>query len=196
VGQNGISKTKAETDWPEARIERLKSLYADRWTLNAIGDMLRVSRSAVAGKVSRLELQKRGSGYRRSKEDTWSEGEITALKKMWGEGASIKSIGRYMERSEGSVLSKSLRLGLERRIAPAKKRPAPITSPARETSPPAGHGGKSLLDLTNGDCRWPNGDPGTPEFNQAWRTGQRRGRYIAIGRRHDVAHRNVTHSKA
>lgn len=154
-------------EWPVERIEILKTMHAAGEFLSTIGNALGLSRGAVAGKIHRLKLPKRGRGSERQADDTWDEDKAEILKTMWAAGVQIKVIGRTIGRTPGSVLSKALRLGLQRRNAPIKSRPRPHRYPAAPTpaepvreifqgadyEAPATR--KTLLELGQRDCRWP-----------------------------------------
>lgn len=167
---------RVENEWSDSQTETLKVMWLDGAYLSVIGERLGLSRSAIAGKVSRLRLPKRGRGSERLADSTWDEDKAEILKTMWAAGVQIKVIGRTIGRTPGSVLSKALRLGLPRRNAPIKppRRPHRYPSAPRPAEPvreifegvtyeaPATR--KTLLELTERDCRWPCGDPGTADF--------------------------------
>jgi len=118
--------------------------------------------------------------------DVWTDERIAILKQMWADGATAAAIAaRLGGLSRSAVLGKihRLRFGAAAPAAAARKaqtadasqnsavlerrRPehdrAPPPSPKPQPKGPQQRG-KSLLELTNGSCRWPNGDPGKRNF--------------------------------
>lgn len=164
---------------PAERIEILKAMWAAGEFLSVIGERLGLSRGAVAGKIHRLKLPKRGRGSERRADDAWNdEDKIQILKTMWAAGDPIKVIARAVGRTPGAVLSKALRLGFTRRDGQAKAaasknamekrvlvkrlRIHPNQSPVVVTHAvyegvryEAPVTGKTLLELGPHDCRWP-----------------------------------------
>jgi len=120
--------------WTGRRIALLKALWAQGETATAIAAQLRMSKSAVLGKVFRLRLRpaKKAASVRR--------------------GAA--ALGR---RRRGRAPAKPQAM----RAPPAV--PAVPAVPAAPAAP-AAPVGKSLFELTNDCCRWPHGQPGTKNF--------------------------------
>jgi GcrA cell cycle regulator len=108
--------------WTRARIALLKKLWADGETATAIAMRLRMSKSAVLGKVFRLRLP--------------SAAKATAAAAR----CKAATVGR---RRRGRLPTK-----------PQEKPAAPAIAP-----------GKTLFELTNDSCRWPQGRPGTKTFH-------------------------------
>jgi GcrA cell cycle regulator len=121
------------------------------------------------------------------REDPWTEDRVTLLQKWWGEGVTASAIAERLGATRSSVLGKIRRM---RRLAagagPSKTRQSntvnelashrsPAPPPARRRhgkrgdqseSPPvkAKARGKRLMELTNGCCRWPLGNPASARF--------------------------------
>lgn len=107
---------------------------------------------------------------------TWTAERIALLKKLWAAGETAEAIGQRLGGfSRSAILGKVWRLRLDAvgSVATASK-PAP-TLKRRRTSPkdrqrpaPVKRSlprGKTLLELTNEDCRWPHGRVGAPGFH-------------------------------
>jgi len=114
----------------------------------------------------------------------WTEEKTAALTKLWNEGWSASEICRKIKaRSRDAVIGKVWRLKLQRkrRSAPARpitKKPRPAVR--SEVAPPLapapsisftesdqtvpGMRPCSLLELKDGQCKWPIGDPKKPDF--------------------------------
>lgn len=121
-------------------------------------------------------------------DDAWTDDRIAVLKAMWADGATATAIAeRLGGLSRSAVLGKisRLRLRADASATAANQAPAAATSPsdlaalqrrrhnrkgARRSLPKPRRkklqrrSGKTLLELTNDTCRWPNGEPGTRGF--------------------------------
>ena len=53
--------------WTNERLDELKKLWAEGWSISQIGQALGVSRNAIAGKAHRMGLPKRPSPINKSK---------------------------------------------------------------------------------------------------------------------------------
>jgi GcrA cell cycle regulator len=81
---------------------------------------------------------------------SWSEDITARLRTLWDEGLPAAEIGRRLGISKNAVLGKAWRLALPPRRPPNTPLPAPEIA---EIVPPG-----------PGRCRWPLGEPGTPDF--------------------------------
>jgi len=124
----------------------------------------------------------------------WTDGQVAILKRMWSNNTVSSEIGDALGCSRMAVIGKARRLGLASRKAaswrrakkivrrkeprthkPKPETPKPVTKmgglarrqPAplpvilpRSVRPPL----KGILDLQPGDCRFPEGSPGTADF--------------------------------
>jgi GcrA cell cycle regulator len=107
----------------------------------------------------------------------WTRRRLDLLKTLWAEGRTATDIARQLRISRAAVLGKVFRLRLKPQKAAPMSAPMPARSDAGSPSPdPRRRGrrypdervaprGKSLLELTNGTCRWPVGKPGTAGFH-------------------------------
>jgi GcrA cell cycle regulator len=141
----GDETMDATIQWTEERVEQLKKLWQDGLSASTIAAQLGgVTRNAVIGKVHRLGL----SG--RSKTVTTSARSGHSKPRPASQRPSVQPL------SFGNT-------ALKARTAPA---PAPRPMPAAEPIPfPMPTGEKiSILQLSERTCRWPIGDPATPEF--------------------------------
>ena len=53
--------------WTDERLDKLKKLWAEGWSISQIGEALGVSRNAIAGKAHRMGLPKRPSPISKTK---------------------------------------------------------------------------------------------------------------------------------
>jgi GcrA cell cycle regulator len=98
----------------------------------------------------------------------WTDERVAILKELWTGGATAQSIAdRLGGISRSAVMGKifRLRLGAETAVLTAVgQSQAGSDDSAEPQSPVRRRRGKSLLELTNKSCRWPQGRPGTPAF--------------------------------
>lgn len=124
---------------------------------------------------------------------TWTDAKDETLKAHLANGESASFIGKAMGVTRNAIIGRSHRLGIRkiRRVAgprpPRRRSKAPQSNPVATTQrlrvkpfmagpqvvthavyegaayeAPATR--KTLLELTERDCRWPCGDPGTESF--------------------------------
>jgi GcrA cell cycle regulator len=129
--------------------------------------------------------------------DSWSDERIEVLKRLWAEGKAASAIAKKLGGiSRSAVLGKIFRLRLGagdsgeppaakakqktntrarksqrgvRKIGPARRRGDVETKTAAKPARVSTY--KSLLELTNGCCRWPHGRPGAKNFFFCGATG-------------------------
>lgn len=138
-------KYDGDNSWTEERVEFLKKLWADGLSASQIATQLGgVSRNAVVGKVHRLNLAGRGRTISISKpksKKTAPSKPTTAYReeqpKIYGESASAFSIAGPIAR-QASRLQEDIVVPISRKL--------------------------KLVELTEGVCKWPNGDPASEEF--------------------------------
>lgn len=142
----------AETvpSWTDERVDLLRRLWEDGLSASQIAAQIGgISRNAVIGKVHRLGLAGRvkaqppGAGRRK---DAEAEGEAGIVQN---------------DLREGPVLPEPPAI-IAHRPAPSLPEPA---APARiDASPLALSERVTIMDLRESMCRWPMGDPTSPEF--------------------------------
>ena len=95
----------------------------------------------------------------------WTQERIDLLTKLWAEGLSAADIGKQLDITKNSVVGKVHRLGLPKRQSPIKRvenddQPVAPKKKAKAEAPKL----ITLATLKGGMCAWPQGEPGTPEF--------------------------------
>ena len=148
--------------WTSERVELLKKLWGEGQSASQIAKELGgVTRNAVIGKVHRLGLSNRATSA--SKSETSPKSEKKAEK------ATSKKNESVAKNSEPKPTPSA---PARRQIIPAGQ-PLPPQPSANEISPEAlarvseieKKAKKiSLLELTERTCKWPVGDPATPDF--------------------------------
>jgi GcrA cell cycle regulator len=116
---------------------------------------------------------------------SWSNERVETLKRLWADGVSCSEIAAELGGglTRNAVIGKVHRLGLSGRTRAQPKRPsqprvrtrharparpaalqsAPVVERVEDHAIPAAQR-RSLIELTACTCRWPVGDPSTPEF--------------------------------
>ena len=132
-----MSATNASQTWTDERVELLKEHFAAGLTCREIADDIGVSRNAVIGKLSRLNLTRGDTRGRRRAE---------------------KKTGR-----PGSARSNPLRAKPLHRLVLIVDLFASPVSPEDPSSIDEGNR-RSLLELGPNQCRWPISTPGAADF--------------------------------
>ena len=147
--------------WTDERVELLKKLWGEGQSASQIAKELGgVTRNAVIGKVHRLGLSNRTTAAAKSESQIKpnTKPELTARRKT-------EPVAKETD-------PKSSLIQARRQIIPAGQ-PLPPQPSANEISPEAlakvseieKKAKKiSLLELTERTCKWPVGDPATPDF--------------------------------
>jgi GcrA cell cycle regulator len=174
--------------WTEERVELLKRMWAEGQSASAIAKELGgVTRNAVIGKVHRLGLSNRAGGGppRGGAED--GEGDAAVLPAA-EDAAAVRSEARprpapAQADSDAPAHAPFPGLGVEdappsppgpvARPVAAVGQPLPPQPSASEISPEALASVRevekkarklTLMELTERTCKWPIGDPATPDF--------------------------------
>ena len=83
----------------------------------------------------------------------WPPEKKTTLAALWARGISTADIGKIMEYSKNAVIGQANRMGLPKRPSPLRRKPG-LISPVVWT----------FQNIGPGQCRFPEGEPGKPEF--------------------------------
>jgi GcrA cell cycle regulator len=130
--------------WTDERVELLKKLWADGLSASQIaGELGGITRNAVIGKVHRLGLSGRAKAPSSS---------IARPRKLRTRSAALR-MARPAVRGNTALA----------RALPAYEFDVEPEPEFLENIIPIGQR-CTLLELSDSKCRWPIGDPGTPEF--------------------------------
>lgn len=165
--------------WTPERDETLRRLYEAGLGVTEIAREMKTTPMAISHRRLRT------IGFSRFM-SIWTPKLIQQLRDLWVTGLSAAEIGKQLGVSRNSIIGKTYRLGLSakgKQIAadrPKKvKEPRPPRAkaerlPGASRSPPARpsvvgviippHQRRSLLELTDRICKFPIGDPATPDF--------------------------------
>lgn len=112
------------TAWTSERIEQLTKLWADpSLTAAAIARIMGINVSSVTGKRYYLNLPPRSSPILNSTRGVWTSERTETLIKLWTDPSlSCIDIGRIMNLSVSSIVSKRRNLDLPSRGSPLKPR--------------------------------------------------------------------------
>jgi GcrA cell cycle regulator len=130
--------------WTDERVELLKKLWADGLSASQIaGELGGITRNAVIGKVHRLGLSGRAKA---------PSSALARPRKLRAPSAALR-MARPAVRGNTALA----------RAMPAYELDISPEPELLENIVPIGQR-CTLLELSDSKCRWPIGDPGTPEF--------------------------------
>lgn len=143
------SETTHGAGWTDARIEFLKKMWAEGTSLSQIMRALGsgVTRNAVAGKVHRLGLEKR------KKAASIVPPRPKAVKKD-SDQITGSAVNRMVKKRKRAKIKHEA--GLCDVVDDTDIYPDDLEIPLDQR--------KTLLELTDDTCRWPVGDPQSPDF--------------------------------
>ena len=124
----GARLRPAYASWPANRVARLRLLWRRGLSTAEIGRLLGVSKSAVVGKIDRLELPPPRAELQARKRrhagrpPFWPANRIAKLRKLWGT-LSKAAIARELGISKATVFRQARRLAL-----PLRRRATPVPS--------------------------------------------------------------------
>jgi len=136
--------------WTEERIEKLKKLWADGHSASMIAARLGIeSRSAVIGKVHRLKLSRTKM---RSRAEQRAAGQAAAYVRKKQRMVEARAKTKEARGDKPATQKQAAKWRLVYDMAVARMEAANDVAKVQ------------LVDLTDGCCRWPIGDPGKPGF--------------------------------
>lgn len=104
--QKSLEKTRKERKkvsprvWTADKVERLKSLYAEGRTQQAIADAIGMSKTAVNAEIH--VLQEKGELPKTKNQRPWTDAEVTELRRLRDKGLSFDECGKRLGRNAGS----------------------------------------------------------------------------------------------
>lgn len=177
----------ADWSWNEARIERLKKLWADGYSASQVAarlsencekDETGPSRSAIVGKVHRLNLPPRPTS-----------GGVVIIPKQVKAPALVPAptpAPTTPAAPKKSAFPETPRaknqFDIATRAAIAATEPG---LPAKYATKPTGDG-ISITDLTDRNCHWPLGDPRDPDFEFCGKPAALKNAFRRAGRKTDT----------
>ncbi|MCR9127042.1 MAG: GcrA cell cycle regulator [Rhodobacteraceae bacterium] len=166
--------------WTDERVELLRKMWSDGQSASQIAKELGgVTRNAVIGKVHRLGLSNRAAGAPAAKPEAKPNPEVAAAAPEPAPEVRAEPRPRPSPKTEPArpadppaQADNKAAVPARRQIIPAGQ-PLPPQPSANEISPEAlakvneieKKAKKiSLMELTERTCKWPVGDPATPDF--------------------------------
>ncbi|GGK52219.1 GcrA family cell cycle regulator [Salinarimonas ramus] len=156
--------TDATLTWTDERVERLKTLWQEGRSASAIAAELGgVSRNAVIGKVHRLGLSGRGKAPEKPAPARPRPKQAPAAAAA-EEAAPVAAPQPSRPITVGAnALAAALEPQPARAEAAPLAQPRPAPQPAGEIVVPLSER-VTIMDLRESMCRWPMGDPSSPDF--------------------------------
>lgn len=162
--------TDATTTWTEERVERLKQLWQEgRSASHIAAELGGVSRNAVIGKVHRLGLSGRGKPPAQAAAPAKSRARSADAAERGpeqrpasGQGAAPAEAPSATARQPVSAGATALAIEPEP-DAQAEPPPRPAVRKASDVVVPLTER-VTIMDLRESMCRWPIGDPSSPDF--------------------------------
>ena len=93
-------KKVAPRVWTADKVERLKSLYTEGRTRQAIADAIGMSKTAVNAEI--YVLQEKGELSKTKNQRPWADAEVTELRKLRAKGLSFDECGKRLGRHPAS----------------------------------------------------------------------------------------------
>ncbi len=168
--------------WTDERVETLKRMWAEGQSASQIAKEIGgVTRNAVIGKVHRLGLSNRGAANGAKPvpgEEPPQEMDDSVAGAM-GDGAEPVAAPAEVPEPAGAAAEAANHVSAPANPGPGRKpvvaagQPLPPQPSANEVSPEALASVReiekkarklSLMELTERTCKWPVGDPATPDF--------------------------------
>ena len=148
--------------WTDERVEQLRKLWLDGKSASQIAAELAngITRNAVIGKVHRLGLSGRVKSPGQPAPRPRPARPPSA---SHGGGASHGATGVQRSQSAPRAAAPMTRGATALAFAPARAEAEPVLRPVEEVVIPMSER-VTIMELKESMCRWPLGDPATPEF--------------------------------
>lgn len=101
--------------WTEDVVARLKTLWADGYSLSRCAVILSSNKSTVQDRIRILGLKKRHTKIQVKRTDVWSNEDTEKLKMLWSAGHSGAYLASVFGITRNAIMGKVQRLGLAKR---------------------------------------------------------------------------------
>ncbi|MCQ0990433.1 GcrA family cell cycle regulator [Jiella marina] len=152
--------------WTDERVEMLKQLWSEGHSASQIAERLGgVSRNAVIGKVHRLKLESRAKGSGPVEAEpvavaAVAEEQIVAAPRVVAPQAMPAQAAQQARPVARTMGATALKVEIEPDL---NEEPDAVERPSGEVVPMVRR--LSLVQLTERTCKWPVGDPLSPDFH-------------------------------
>ncbi len=148
--------------WTDERVEQLRKLWLDGKSASQIAAELAngITRNAVIGKVHRLGLSGR---VKSPGQPAPRPRPARPQSASHGGGASHGAPGMQRSQPAPRAAAPMTRGATALAFAPARAEAEPVLRPVEEVVIPMSER-VTIMELKESMCRWPLGDPATPEF--------------------------------
>ncbi len=160
--------------WTDERVETLKKMWGEGQSASQIAKELGgVTRNAVIGKVHRLGLSNRAGSGGSAPSKPAAEKKAPTTRKVETKSALKPKAEPKPVKDEPELDENGIPISAARRAIIPAGQPLPPQPSANEISPEAlakvnevekTSKKISLMELTEKTCKWPVGDPATPNF--------------------------------
>ena len=153
------------TGWTEERVELLKKLWLEGLSASQIAGVLSegVTRNAVIGKVHRLKLTGRAKPASSSTPRARTTPRAGGVRRVSTGGGSRPSSGIASMMKSRNMSAGSIQGATALKMEEEFQREVYVAPQVQELYIPEDQR-LSLLDLNEHTCKWPIGDPLTPDF--------------------------------
>jgi GcrA cell cycle regulator len=153
------------TGWTEERVELLKKLWLEGLSASQIAGVLSegVTRNAVIGKVHRLKLTGRAKPASSSTPRARTTPRSNGVRRVSTGGAARSSSGIASMMKSRNMSAGSIQGATALKMEEEFQREVYVAPQVQELYIPEDQR-LSLLDLNEHTCKWPIGDPLTPDF--------------------------------
>lgn len=149
--------------WTPELVDELRRLRAAGYKTTEIADRFGMTKNQIVGAASRYNLERPKLGY-----IEWSPELVARTREMWDRRLPAEVIGAEIGCSKANIWKTARRFKFTRRykipgVRSRPKLPVYIPTNIADTEIPTEQR-VSFMDLSEHTCRWPVGEPGTPEF--------------------------------
>lgn len=153
-----------ETIWNEEAVAKLKVGIENGDGFEAIATELGCTRNAIAGKAFRLGLQSQNKAPKARRPPKPRPPKPRPAKPLVSETFSPRAAAIVRGRAHKARSTSRAERIIHKQECDAENPPFQLETQEMPIKAPMPATSKTLMQLTENDCRWPLGVPGTPDF--------------------------------